>query len=296
MNNKNMRGLRSREENPKKKKMKWLSLAIAAIFTVGIIAIVWPHHKEIMRTITPKMKKIDYKKNLTQSWQKSLKGEKVNVDIAVYDQKHKQLITLRDSNQDTFPTASVVKVSVLANLLSQHEAANETLTDDQQALATAMIEDSDNDATTNLLYQMGGYAAPDDLFNALSMNGSKMDVAAWGSSTTTAPDQVILLRNIFYQSNILSSNSQQFAQKLMSQVEPSQRWGITAGVPSDAKMALKNGWLPDDDGWIVNSIGHIKNKQTNYVIAVLTNGSDTEEDGINLIEKLSKQTYRELAK
>lgn len=71
-----MRGLRSREENPKKKKMKWLSLAIAAIFTVGIIAIVWPHHKEIMRTITPKMKKIDYKKKSHTIMAKIIKGRK----------------------------------------------------------------------------------------------------------------------------------------------------------------------------------------------------------------------------
>src|SRR5699024_2130684 len=192
--------LRSREENPKKKKMKWLSIAIAVIVTIGVIAIVWPHHEEIMRTITPKKTQFNYKKNLTQSWQKTLKEENANVDVAVYDKKHDKTITLRQSEQDTFSTASIVKVSVLATLLSKHESTNESLTDSQKTLATAMIEQSDNDATTNLLYQMGGYTAPNDLFETLSMNDSEMDAAAWGNSTTTAPDQVTLLRNLFYSS------------------------------------------------------------------------------------------------
>ena len=296
MNNKNMRGLRSREENPKKKKMKWLSVAIAVIVTIGVIAIVWPHHEEIMRTITPKKTQVNYKKNLTKSWQKTLKEENVNVDVAVYDKKHDKTITLRQSEQDTFSTASIVKVSVLATLLSKHESTNESLTDSQKTLATAMIEQSDNDATTNLLYQMGGYTAPNELFETLSMNDSKMDAAAWGNSTTTAPDQVTLLRNLFYTSDTLNDDSRQYAKELMSHVESNQSWGITGGVPSDAETSVKNGWLPLDDGWVVNSIGHVKNKQADYVIAVLTNGDETEEDGIKLIEKLSKQAYRELSK
>ena len=143
---------------------------------------------------------------------------------------------------------------------------------------------------------MGGYTAPNDLFATLSMNDSEMDASAWGNSTTTAPDQVTLLRNLFYSSDTLNDDSRQYAKELMSHVESNQSWGITGGVPSDAETSVKNGWLPLDDCWVVNSIGYVKNKQADYVIAVLTNGDETEEDGIKLIEKLSKQAYRELSK
>ena len=33
------------------------------------------------------------------------------------------------------------------------------------------------------------------------------------------------------------------------------RWGVSAGLASDAVVALKNGWLPYDGSWQVNSIG-----------------------------------------
>ena len=47
---------------------------------------------------------------------------------------------------------------------------------------------------------------------------------------------------------------------------------------------------------MVNSLGHIKTKKVDYVIAVLTNGDVSEQSGIDLIEKLSRQTYQELIK
>ena len=61
-----------------------------------------------------------------------------------------------------------------------------------------MIEDSDNDATTALLEDEGGYKAPDKLFNKLGMADSAMDESAWGYSLTTASDQVTLLRVTYF--------------------------------------------------------------------------------------------------
>lgn len=154
-----------------------------------------------------------------------------------------------------------------------------------------MIEDSDNDTTTALLEDEGGYKAPDKLFNKLGMADSAMDESAWGYSLTTASDQVTLLCNIFYDSSVLPDAGQSYIADLMSNVASSQNWGVSAGVGSDATVLLKNGWLEDSNGWIINSIGHVKSNNSDYVIAVLTSGNTSEQAGIALVEKLAKTTY-----
>ncbi|WP_375663971.1 hypothetical protein, partial [Bartonella sp. CL63NXGY] len=87
----------------------------------------------------------------------------------------------------------------------------------------------------------------------------------WGLSTTTPRDQVKLLNNIFYKSSILTANSRDYINELMSNVNADQNWGISA---SSDHYALKNGWLENGrEKWIVNSIGYIKNDDgTSYTI------------------------------
>ncbi|MCT0023450.1 penicillin-binding protein [Weissella confusa] len=195
------------------------------------------------------------------------------------------------SGRSQFKTASVVKVAVLSNLIAQHTSDQTNMSINEKTLATAMIEDSDNDATTALLEDEGGYKAPDKLFNKLGMADSAMDESAWGYSLTTASDQVTLLRNIFYDSSVLPDAGQSYIADLMSNVASSQNWGVSAGVGSDATVSLKNGWLEDSNGWIINSIGHVKSNNSDYVIAVLTSGNTSEQAGIALVEKLAKTTY-----
>ncbi|MFL2043404.1 MAG: serine hydrolase [Weissella hellenica] len=297
MKNKNKRGLRQNNQNAKIVKSKRLAMLIVGIVTIALGALLWTQREKIVDTVAPKLGIINHEKNLKQSWQKTLKGQTVNVDVAIYDNKKQKLITTRHSQTNKFITASAVKVSVLGELLLEHEHSQTDLNDNEKELANSMITASDNDATTNLLYQMGGYQAPDNLFEKLDMNDSQMNSAAWGYSTTTAPDQIKLLRHIFYKSDVLSRDSQRYVQSLMSQIDDDQAWGVSAGVPENAEVSLKNGWLPDDDdGWMVNSLGHIKTKKVDYVIAVLTNGDVSEQSGIDLIEKLSRQTYQELIK
>src|SRR4051812_26928103 len=56
----------------------------------------------------------------------------------------------------TFDTASIVKVDILAALLWQHQRAGTSLSTGQKALATEMIEYSDNAAATELFNEVGG--------------------------------------------------------------------------------------------------------------------------------------------
>ncbi|WP_259714597.1 class A beta-lactamase-related serine hydrolase [Weissella confusa] len=229
--------------------------------------------------------------DLEAKWATDTQSTNADTTIAIYDKKTGVTATYTTSGRSQFKTASVVKVAVLSNLIAQHTSDQTNMSINEKTLATAMIEDSDNDATTALLEDEGGYKAPDKLFNKLGMADSAMDESAWGYSLTTASDQVTLLRNIFYDSSVLPDAGQSYIADLMSNVASSQNWGVSAGVGSDATVSLKNGWLEDSNGWIINSIGHVKSNNSDYVIAVLTSGNTSEQAGIALVEKLAKTTY-----
>lgn len=236
----------------------------------------------------------DESNNLKTAWRGILDKQNAPVDIAVYD--HKTGVTTQLSNDANaqFKTASIVKVAILANLLRQHATNGTGLSNYEDELATAMIQDSDNDAATALLETEGGNTQPDALFKRLGMTHSHMDSESWGYSTTTATDQLTLLKNIFYQSRVLTDSSRTYMQGLMNNIAVDQSWGITAGLTPDATVALKNGWLADKNGWIINSTGHITSKQSDYVIAILSNQNVSEDAGIDLVQQLAKATYTTL--
>lgn len=195
-------------------------------------------------------------------------------------------------------TASIVKVDILATLLQQAQKSGDGLSDEEQDLATTMIENSDDDAASDLwddIGQQAGLAAYNSLIPLKStVPGTD---GHWGGTTTTAADQVSLLRQIVQTSKILDPASQGYELGLMENIESDQAWGVTAGVPSGVTVALKNGWLPleDDGDWQVNSIGWIDGDGRDYVIAVLSKDNSTEADGIDTIEGLSKLVWNSVS-
>jgi hypothetical protein len=84
---------------------------------------------------------------------------------------------------------------------------------------------------------------------------------------------------------------------LMEHVEADQAWGVSAGVPSTANIALKNGWLPltTDTNWEINSIGRVKGNGRWYLIAILTAHDPSESYGITTIDRMSSIVWSDLA-
>jgi hypothetical protein len=159
-----------------------------------------------------------------------------------------------------------------------------------------MIEESDNDDAQDLWDGEGGATAVGAFDNTAGLTQTDPDGPGyWGLSTTTAADQVQLLRTVAFPNGILTPASQAYELNLMEHVDSAQSWGVSAGVVAGSTVALKNGWLPlDSGGWQVNSIGYIDGDGRDYVIAVLTD-DDTESDGINFIQGLSGLIWQELA-
>lgn len=292
---------RSDKRRSQRRRRIWVSLLVAAIMMGGsLIGMTMDRHSMsvsgVIRRVTTaigavKQTASSEASDLEAKWATDTQSTNADATIAIYDKKTGVTATYTTSGRSQFKTASVVKVAVLSNLIAQHTSDQTNMSINEKTLATAMIEDSDNDATTALLEDEGGYKAPDKLFNKLGMADSAMDESAWGYSLTTASDQVTLLRNIFYDSSVLPDAGQSYIADLMSNVASSQKWGVSAGVGSDATVSLKNGWLEDSNGWIINSIGHVKSNNSDYVIAVLTSGNTSEQAGIALVEKLAKTTY-----
>jgi hypothetical protein len=80
----------------------------------------------------------------------------------------------------------------------------------------------------------------------------------------------------------------------MEDVTPSQRWGVSGGVPANVTVALKNGWLPlrGNSDWQVNSVGWIHGSGRDYLMAVLSAGNPSEQYGIDTIGQLAAMAWQ----
>jgi hypothetical protein len=194
-------------------------------------------------------------------------------------------------------TASIMKVDILATLLTEAQAQDRSLTPDEQDLSEEMIEESDDDDAQDLWDAEGGAAAVSRFDAQAGLSETTPDAAGyWGLSTTTAADQVQLLKAVAYPNSLLTDASRAYELDLMTHVDPSQTWGVSSGVAAGATVAIKNGWLPLDSGpWQINSIGYVNGDGRDYLVAVLTDGNASEAEGIDTIEGLSSLIWQELA-
>jgi beta-lactamase class A len=231
-----------------------------------------------------------------------LAGRTGAVAAAVYDLSTRQLWATGPGTPQA--EASVVKVDILETLLTDRGSGGLSGTD--QALAQSMIEDSDNDSATDLWKAVGG-ASGIRTFDARvglahttpspCVECAGFAWPGWGLTTTTPADQIALLRQIAVPGGLLSAGERGYMAQLMKNITPSQRWGVCAGVPAQAAVALKNGWLPLNGAgtdWQVNSVGWVSGLGRDYLIAVLSTGNPTEQYGIGTIDKLSGAVWRRL--
>lgn len=232
-------------------------------------------------------------------------GRRGRVEAAVYDLSTGRQWTL--GQQAPQAAASVVKLEILEAVLNQRTAQRVVLSLTEQELTPPMIEQSDNEAATTLWGDVGGakgmrafdhkvglaHTSPS---NCLQCPGSSWP--GWGLTTTTPQDQITLLRQLVQPSGVLDKNDQKYALHLLENVTPSQRWGISHGVPAGVTVALKNGWLPlgaGNSNWQINSVGWVSGDGRNYLMAVLSTGNPSEQYGIDTLNHLGAMVWSALA-
>jgi len=221
----------------------------------------------------------------TAAMHRFLAGRSGNITAAVYDVGSNTTFDYHPGDREQ--TASIVKVDILATLLAQAQARHQPLSDEQEDVATGMIEESDNDDATTLWDEEGGPGAVASFDARLGMTQTTPNLA-WGLTETTPRDQLRLLRHVALPNHVLHYDYRESELYLMEHVISEDYWGISSGPVSGVRVAIKNGWLPVANGWQINSIGMVHGDHRFYLIAVMTNGNADEGYGIDTIEGISR--------
>jgi hypothetical protein len=224
-----------------------------------------------------------------------------DVLAAVYDVRTGQSWRLGDGPAQ--PEASVVKLDILETLLARQEGTG--LSPGDESLSKTMIEDSDNDAATSLWQEAGGAVGIGSYNDSAGLSKTTPSACVtcvgfswpgWGLTTTVPQDQLTLLKQLVAPGArpLLSDAQRSYVLSLMRNVAPGQRWGVSSGIPSGVRVALKNGWLPLNDAntdWQINSVGWVSGDGRDYLMAVFTTGNPTEQYGIDTINALSARVW-----
>jgi hypothetical protein len=261
-----------------------------------------------------------------------LDARKGVVQVALFDHETGRLYTLSTGDDKQY-TASIVKVGILAEWLHAYQMDGVEIPGgigySIKYLMQRMIENSDNAAATSLFHFAGGCDALSRFDALLPLDSTEVGCESptyygWGNTTTTAADQVRLMKVFAYgrPKHVLGQDARTYGRGLMESVEPAQRFGVTCGPWGDAcdppnyappdpdvTVALKNGWktLPsctqpiDQCPWQVNSIGSVNGRGRNYVLAVLTTrdpvgsgGLDGLNYGTETIQRVSERIWSNL--
>ncbi|GHE46566.1 hypothetical protein GCM10017673_55650 [Streptosporangium violaceochromogenes] len=193
------------------------------------------------------------------------------------------------------PTASGAKVNILMAVLLGTPWRR--LDERGRADAGRMIRFSDNAAADRLYERIGlesGLARANRRFGLRSTftpPGRCVDLYCWGITQTTARDQVRLVRALARSRSPLAARERGQVLRLMANVVPRQRWGISAAACEHSRVSLKNGWLRhvSDGRWAVVSIGLIREVGHRYAVAVLTEDSLTMGAGVAEVEGTARR-------
>ncbi len=231
-------------------------------------------------------------KQLSAAIWDALNGRSGHHAVTVFDQVTSVYCTLNGGRH--FDSASIVKAIILAALLRWHQETDTPLSSTEKSLATLMITQSDNDAATDLWDELGMNRLQHFL-DLAKMNETELGTDGyWGLTQVTAHDEMLLLKVLNSENSVLWNSSRSYELGLMAKVIGWEAWGVTAGTPSDMTWHVKNGWLPDDGGWHINSIGTFTGDSKDYMIAVLTDDNGSEQYGIDTIENVARPVHSDL--
>ena len=175
-------------------------------------------------------------------------------------------------------TASVFKVEVLAGVLLRAQDERRPVSDWEAQRVRPMIAESADPPTNALFTSLGGVPGFRRLHERFGLRETSTPTGTWGLTSTTARDQLHLLRQVLVGGGPLDAASRQRVWDEMTTVVPAQRWGVTEAVPASVPVALKNGFAGSPaNGWRLNSVGKIGEE---WLAVVMSDGWPTERAGI----------------
>jgi hypothetical protein len=185
--------------------------------------------------------------------------------------------------------ASLVKLDILDTALYRQQQGQPI----NQSNAIAMMDNSDNVAADQIFHAVGGNDGLYAYNSLLPLQQTVLDPdGVWGLSTTSAADQLLLLKALVAPNSALSAASRQYGLQLMSNVEADQQWGVSAAADTNATTQLKNGWLDiDSDGglWAVNSAGLTTVHGDKVLLVVLSQHQPDFQTGVDRVQLAAQQ-------
>lgn len=196
---------------------------------------------------------------------------------------------------DVAPSASVLKLGILAELERQISLGKRAWSPDLRAKVTAMMTVSDNQAADDLIALLGAPAINTSLQNwGLSSTqllhpfvgeGGPSASAPTAQNHTSAADMAQLVELISTKQLISTAASTEMLGLMASNEDGSK---LARLLPKDAQLAHKSGWY---DG-VANDAGLVTAASGNqWVVAVFTQGADNADAGNQAIAVISRDLY-----
>ncbi len=194
-------------------------------------------------------------------------------------------------------TASAIKLQVLAANLDRAESLGRELTTTERQSAARMLWFSHNSPVATQLYSLVGTAGMTAFSRAVGATAIEHS-SIYGITWTPAADLTrasLATLNLDVESP-LSVESREYARQLVSRVHDSQTWGISAGLPDDHQVWLKNGFYPcrscrpfvGEYTWRVSSTGYVERPDgSGWAISVLTDGAASQAEGVEAVETIA---------
>ncbi|MEV4006045.1 serine hydrolase [Actinomadura sp. NPDC049753] len=271
-------------------------LAATAILVAGSTAFVYePPAVPTMAPTTPAQRRHpttptltrSQREELTRALRRYLDGRTGALSISVREASTGLSYSYGDGLRTA--TASIVKVDIVMALLLQAQHERRALTSGEKALAERAIKVSDNGAASELWRSIGGARGLASANRRFGLRDTEPGPGgSWGSTTTSAADQIRLLTALTSANSPLGSASRRYVRRLMGDVAPEQAWGVGA-AGTDAEV--KNGWLPRErhgGAWTVNSIGIVAIAGRTFLLAALSERDPTMRDGVEALEHVCR--------
>lgn len=207
-----------------------------------------------------------------------------DVTIALLDRRTGRYDAFADAAP--FETASVAKLFIADALLHADETGDTPLAPDEHALIARMLEFSDDDAANMLWDTHGGAALVREVADRYGLDATTVDDdAPWWSTSTTGADLVAYYAAVLVGRGGLDAPHRDELFDDLHRSSPvaadgyDQTFGIPAGLPGEATIAVKQGWMCCvDDRWTHVSTG-VLGDDDRYVLVIVSREAIDYEGG-----------------
>lgn len=232
---------------------------------------------------------------LDRALDRQLRGRPGRAALSVYDRATGVRYSYAEGRP--FVLASVAKVDILLALLLLRQSEHRRLSAYERGLASRMIRESDDESAHELYMTVGGQVGLTRILRALEVHDTVPGAGlSWGMTLSGPSDQVRVLEKLTDPAGPVSAASRRWALGLMSSVDRTQAWGVSA---AGGEVALKNGWLPvgaHGGRWTVNSAGRIVLNGHELLVAVLSERSPDLETGVETVERAARVVVEVLSR